>query len=185
MKITITEALAEIKTINKRLINKRETVLAYLTQPDSARDPLEGSGGSKKFIEEERQAIDDLVQRIVTIRGKIARSNDETIISINGKARSLTEWLAWKRDTSALSSDFLDKMRNTIQSARNLAQTRGMGRSTMHVQATIGGDQKPGGITVYLDEASLNQELEEFTETLAIFDGQLSLKNATTTIELN
>jgi hypothetical protein len=185
MKITITEALAEIKTINKRLVNKREAVIAYLTQPDSARDPLEGKGGSQKFIEEERQSIDDLVQRIVTIRGKIARSNDETIITIKGKSRSLTEWLAWKRDTTALSSAFLDKMRDTIQSARSLAQTRGMGRSAMHVQASIGGDQKPGGITVYLDEAALNKELEEFAEIIDTFDGQLSLKNATTTIELN
>src|SRR5579863_1653454 len=63
--LTITEALAEIKTINKRLESKRESVRNYIARDVRVRDPLEKEGGSAEFIKRERQAIIDLEERIV------------------------------------------------------------------------------------------------------------------------
>ena len=50
MSITITEALAEIKTISKRLEKKRESIFNFVGRQDGIRDPLEKDGGSVEFI---------------------------------------------------------------------------------------------------------------------------------------
>ena len=59
-KLTITEALAEIKTIEKRIDKKRQSLQPYIARMDGVKDPLEKSGGSAAFIKAERQAIGDL-----------------------------------------------------------------------------------------------------------------------------
>lgn len=41
MSITITEALAEIKTVAKRIEKKRDFIRAYLSRQEGVRDPLE------------------------------------------------------------------------------------------------------------------------------------------------
>ena len=55
-KLTITEALAEIKTIGKRLEKKREHVKGFLFRQDVFKDPFYSEGGSFSMIERERQA---------------------------------------------------------------------------------------------------------------------------------
>lgn len=46
MALTITEALAEIKTVGKRVEKKREFIKAFLARQDGVKDPLEKDGGS-------------------------------------------------------------------------------------------------------------------------------------------
>ena len=193
--MTITEALAEIKTIGKRLQTKRQFVLTYLCQNESLRDPLEKEdGGARGAIQRERQAIDDLEQRIVDIRKAIARSNDQTTITIMSRTRTVTEWLAWRKDVAMASPTnegtraFLAAMRNRIAQARALASQnqrveQRFGALQVHASAQQG-EQKPSNINVFLDESKLAQESETFEETIGQLDGQLSLKNATTHIEL-
>lgn len=41
----ITEALAELKTLNKRVEKKKEYVKAYLYRQEGLKDPLEKDGG--------------------------------------------------------------------------------------------------------------------------------------------
>ncbi len=78
MKITITEALQEIKTINKRLESKRRNILSYVGRDNRVKDPLEKEGGTVEFIKKERQALSDLEKRIISIRTAIQRSNLQT-----------------------------------------------------------------------------------------------------------
>lgn len=85
--ITITEALAEIKTIGKRIEKKREFIGGFLARQDGVRDPLEKDGGSAKAIAGERQSVNDLEDRIVALRRGIQRANDETSVTINGITR--------------------------------------------------------------------------------------------------
>ena len=73
--MTITEALAETKTIDKRISKKRTFVTDYLFRQDALRDPLEKEGGSVAAIEATRQAIGDLEKRLVDIRRAIARAH--------------------------------------------------------------------------------------------------------------
>ena len=55
MPITITEALAEIKTVGKRVEKKREFIKSFLARQDGIKDPLEKDGGSYQAIARERQ----------------------------------------------------------------------------------------------------------------------------------
>lgn len=186
--MTITEALAEIKTIEKRLVTKRATVLQYLCQHESLRDPFEKDGGSREVLNRERQGIDDLEQRIVDIRAAVARSNERTSITINGKTRSVTEWLAWRKDVANGTRDFLNSMRSKIQLVRQQNQPGNVRAQILaniqQNQSITTGEAKPSNINVFVDENKLAKESEAFEETLGQLDGQLSLKNATTQIEL-
>ncbi len=73
MSMTITEALAEIKTIGKRLEKKKQAVLTNIGRDSRLKDPLDDS---VKFVKEERQAIEDLEKRIVTIRTAIPQGSE-------------------------------------------------------------------------------------------------------------
>lgn len=55
MAITITEALAEIKTIGKRIDSKKQFVTSHLARQDGVKDPLEKDGGSAELLKRERQ----------------------------------------------------------------------------------------------------------------------------------
>ena len=190
--MTITEALAEIKTINKRLLTKREFVTSYLLRHEEIRDPLDKDGGSATMIQRERQAIGDLEQRVIDIRAAIARSNEATKITIAGKTRTVTEWLAWRKEVAPGVTAFLSDLRNRIRQVRE-AQARGQVPRTdprlaaLAVQATAISrekGEKPPEIVVNLDERELAKDSETHEEILGQLDGQLSLKNATTEIRV-
>lgn len=45
-RLTITEALAELKTLDKRILAKQGSIPNYLVRDDRVRDPLAKDGGS-------------------------------------------------------------------------------------------------------------------------------------------
>jgi hypothetical protein len=191
--LTITEALAEIKTIAKRIATKREFVAGYLLRHEEIRDPLEKDGGSTEQLRRERQAIADLEERVIAIRAAIANSNANTKITVGGITRSVTEWLAWRKEIAPGAGTFLAQLRNRIDQVRQ-AQARGQVPRTvgpelaaLSVRATArsGNErEKPPEIIINIDEKALSTESEKHEEILGQLDGQLSLKNATTEIRI-
>jgi hypothetical protein len=174
MGMTITEALAEIKTINKRLQKKREFVLAHAVRDDKLKDPLEKDGGSAKVLGEERQSIGDMETRAVRLRSAINRSNQETELTIGGDTRTVSDWLIWRREVMPAYQRFLVQMNTRVQNEReNLAYRR---------NAT--GEENDSDVVVNLDEKALGSEAEKLEEILGTLDGQLSLLNATVTVEV-
>src|SRR4029077_17206699 len=97
-KLTITEALAEIKTIGKRVETKQSQLESYIVRDSRMRDPMEKDGGSAEFIKRERQAITDLQKRVVNLRLAIQQSNMVTKLSLNGTDMTVYEWLIWRRE---------------------------------------------------------------------------------------
>jgi hypothetical protein len=180
MGITITEALAEIKTIGKRLVSKRNAINPYLARQEGVRDPLERDGGSAKYIAQERQAIGDLEERVIALRRGIQKANDTTSVTINGKARTISEWLTWRRDVAPGQKEFLSNLRNNLGNLRNQARQQ---NAALISATAITGETKPTDIVVNVDEAAINSEIEAIEDTLGQLDGQLSLKNATVTID--
>lgn len=176
---TITEGLAELKTLRKRIDKKREALGPYLARAEAIRDPLEKQGGSAKHIREERQAVDQLEANYVELRRRIAVANDSTVITVCGVARSISEWLIWRREIAVHRGAWLANMRSGIQQLRSKTQQRG---GSMISATAIVADTKPDDIIVNIDEALLDKELEMHEEILGSLDGQLSLKNATTEI---
>lgn len=172
--ITITEALAEIKTINSRIAKKREFVYSHLYRQDYMKDPL---GDSKEAIREARQSISDLEERKVNIRRAIADKNTEIPVSVSGVTRSVAEWLVWRREVSSGYKQFLNEMNSRLATVRQDAMRKGVSVSEENAQT-------PQDVIVNVNEQVLSKEIENLEEILGTLDGQLSLKNATESIEV-
>ncbi|MHA2280036.1 MAG: hypothetical protein ACXAC5_04060 [Promethearchaeota archaeon] len=175
MGMTITEALAEIKTINKKLTKKREFVLAHAVRDDKLKDPLVKDGGSEKVLGEERQSIRDLEARVVRLRSAINRSNQETSLTIGGDTRTISDWLIWKREVMPTYQRFLVQMNTRIQNERE---------SLIYSKRNSVGEENDADLVVNLDEKALGSEAENLEEILGGLDGQLSLLNATVMVEV-
>lgn len=173
MSLTITEALAEIKTIGKRMEKKREGVMPFLARQDGVRDPLEKDGGSPAYIAAERQALRDLGARVVALRRGIQRANDATTITLGGSARTISEWLTWRRELAPGERAFLNTLRAQISGVRDQAKRQGVS------VAAPGAAQQPADFIINVGEQELGAQIEALEETLGALDGQLSLKNAT------
>lgn len=179
--ITITEALAEIKTVGKRIAKKRDGVGPYLARADGIRDPLEKQGGSGQFVERELQAVSDLEKRLIQLRRAISHANDTTNIAVNGVERTISEWLTWRRDVAPGQRDFLNKLRVTMTQIREDAKRKGVTMAVGTVSRSQ--DLKPNDIVVNIDEAKIAKDMDWLEDTLGQLDGQLSLKNATVTLQ--
>lgn len=185
-KLTITEALQEIKTIGKRLEKKRASLLGYLVRDFRVRDPLEKDGGSEKFIAEERQAINDLECRIIAIRTSIQRSNLNSSITVGATGRTVAEWLTWRREVSGPQTAFLTTLTQGLTNMRNDTTKKGakvIAAGSVAVNEAYSPSDPPN-IVVNIDERKLMSEREDLERTLGDLDGKLSLFNATTVMEL-
>lgn len=181
MSLTITEALAETKTIEKRLTKKRETIAQYLGRQEKVKDPLAADGGSVQFIQREEQAIRDLEERLISIRRAILLANTETPLAINGDSRSIQDWLTWRREVAPKQKDYLGKVRAGIEALRRECQQKGL--AVISATASVG-DAQPNDVWVNVSEKELAERIEKLEEVLGTLDGQLSLKNATTVVAL-
>jgi hypothetical protein len=178
--ITITEALAEIKTTGKRIEKKRNFMFNYLVRQEGVKDPLERDGGSAKVIEQERQGIRDLETRLIALRRGIQRANDETEVTINGQTRSISEWLTWRRDIAPGQKVLLSGLQAGVNNIRQQAKQQG---ASIISATAITADVKPTDLVINVDERKIGEEIEALEDTLGQLDGQLSLKNATVTIK--
>lgn len=180
--MTITEALAEIKTIGKRIAKKRESISGYIARQDNLKDPLGNEGGSVEFIQRERQAIHDLEERVVQLRAKIAAANARTVIAVNGDSRSVADWLTYRREVAPGQQQFLNGLRNGLDNLRKQVAAKGLG--IVNATATVNtAEVKPTDVWVNISEKALAEEIEHLETVLGGLDGQLSLTNATTQVE--
>ena len=120
--ITITEALAELKTIDKRIAKKREFVLGYLLRQEMFKDPLEKDGGSVSAIKREMQSIHDLEERKIVIRRAVQRANEQNTVTVARQTRSIADWLVWRREVAPIHQQFLANLRAKIEQALGLTR---------------------------------------------------------------
>lgn len=176
--MTITEALAEIKTLVKRIQSKREYVNMYMVRLESLKDPLEKDGGSAKIIEQEMQAIADLEKRLVDLRVGISFTNEITYIEIEGMNKTIAQWLVWRREVAPMRQKWVIQLRLKLENARNQL------RNTPVYLTKQNPEEKPQDMVVNVDEAALAKEAEQLQNILGQLDGQLSLKNATIEVKV-
>ena len=88
MRLTITEALAEIETIGKRITARRELCAAY------------SEGGFDERIPPEVQSILELERRHIELRLAILRAYDQTRMALDAGGytieRTVAEWMIWR-----------------------------------------------------------------------------------------
>lgn len=184
MSMTITEALAEIKTIGKRLEKKKQAVLSNIGRDSRLKDPLDDSVA---FVKQERQAIEDLEKRIVAIRSAIQRSNLATNCTVGDNTFTVQEWLNFRREVASNRQMFLAEINQAVKNIRDKVSREG-GRVSFAAAAAVAtsgdGDKKPIEILLHLDEKELLSQQEGLEKTLGDLDGKLSLLNATTVVEV-
>lgn len=179
MKITITEALAEVKTIGKRIEKKKEFIAAYVLRQEMVRDPLEKHGGSAKALAAELQGIGDLHERLIRIRAAVQHSNLATSLTIGKTTRVVADWLTWRKEVAPGLQKFIMQLRADIEKNRQQLRTKGV------TVGAVSAEMKPTDVIVNIDEGNLASSAEALEETLGTLDGKLSLLNATTTVEID
>lgn len=179
MPLTITEALAEIKTIGKRLPPKRQHIASNLARQDGLKDPLASDGGSVTVITQTRQSIKDLEERHIALRLAIQAINRTSEITCDGEAHSIAWWLTWRKEILPGRKQFLQQLRQGVASARQQAQQKGLQVVTVNQTA-----QQLTDLIINVDEGELAKEIEHLEKIEGDLDGQLSLKNATILVEV-
>lgn len=174
--MTITEALAEIKTVLKRIQSKRDFVTQYMYRFDHIKDPLEKDGGAEKAVAEALQSIKDLEDRIVQLRMAIQKANEDNSVTIEDVSMSIANWLIWRREVAPEREQFIFNLRQTLNRVRQQTKT-----SYTYPNTT---SEKPSDIIVNVNEKELSVEAEKMKKILGELDGQLSLKNATIMLEV-
>lgn len=176
--LTITEALAELKVLDKRITKKREFVASFLARQDMLKDPHEKDGGSAEVLKRELQGVADLETRIVAIRHAINDANLSTPIVVAGVSRPVGDWIIWKREVAPRRQAFLTEIANRLETLRKTAAQKNVG-----VVQAGSPTAAPSDIIVNINEKDLAREREDLDAALETLDGQLSLKNATTFID--
>lgn len=120
MEITITEALQQVKSLQKRLDKERDNlrVIAVkhgesLTGSDSYIKPEDFS----KRANSNYQSVVDLMNRIVKIKKAIVKSNQTTMITIGGRTMSVQDAII-EKDYLGNKEELLDSLRRDLSSAR-------------------------------------------------------------------
>lgn len=176
--LTITEALAELKTLVKRLDKKFNFVAQNLARPRAMLDPNEKAGGTPALVAAELQGIHDLEERRIRLRTAINRANATTSITVSGQTRTIEEWLTWRKDVLAGQRTRAAHLQDTINKIRKQAQQQGF------AMATASGDGALTDVIVHVDEIAIQKTIEQLEEIAGTLDGQLSLKNATVVIDV-
>ena len=170
----ITEALADIKTLQKRIVHKEQFILTHICLQGNMRDPLTKEGGSKKAVDAAYQAISDMGKRIEGLRTAINTANTKTDVTVNGITKTVSEWLVWRRDVYPTTKRVLENIILSVKRVKDDVQAKGL---TMASDAT-----EPSEVTVFTDETKLLKDIDNLEVAIGSLDGQLSLVNATVDI---
>lgn len=184
-KMTIAKAFAELKTLRQRIEKKQAFITSYLGRPsklpwaDGAMecpDPLADQGGSEEVIGREVQSARDLMLRVVKIRTAIMKENLLHMIDVAGKKQTVYEALVWRREVAGLERSFWSSLANK---ARDLST---MGRAGLQRQASK--DVVDVEALIAYPPAKILEEQERIDKALGELDGNLSVYNSLTEIEI-
>jgi hypothetical protein len=176
-KMTITEALAEVKLIEKKVEKKVAHVQANLVRYEHITDPYQKEGGSQEVMRRELQAIADLDKRLVGIRGAIANANISNTLTIGEHARSIYDWITWKREIAEKRNKMYGDLSTTLKRFLDKEAAQPTVYKTDDAKVHL------AKIILNVDYAATQEKYEKDGSLLETLDGKLSLKNATTLVE--
>lgn len=178
-KMTITEALQELKTLDKRIDSTREFILKYGIRQGSTIDPLDDEGGAHVAIPQRMQSLRDLFARKVSIRSAINKKNADTLLTLGGKSMTLAEWIVWRRDVFQKEIEAFRALQRQVIEARRQCIEKGM---TLKDDGTQ--PNRVQEVSCFIPESKIQKEIETLQEIESTLDGKLSMINATTTVEV-
>jgi hypothetical protein len=174
VKLSIHEALAEIKLIKDKIEKTQAFIAEHLYRPSDMVDPLKE--GSEIVVKRRLQSIHDLAERALAIRAAINKANIENTIKIKGTTRTIAEWLIWKRETLVFLRGAYNTFYVTMNSGREQSSRQAYAK---HL------DIEKIEMVYHLDPEEVLDMRNGLTEIMSLLDGQLSLKNAQIKIEIS
>lgn len=203
MKLTITRALTEIKTLEKRFddgireLNPLAVIVGTtLCRPYSMYKPEDFEKQAKAKL----QSIEDIHKRIILIKNLIDKSNSETKVIIGGSEMTVTEALALKSrvglklqliaklkcEYNSVNSEYARQMETMDARKENLLKSCTDDKSRESMQKTL--DESPQFKVDFvdpLDIKNLVEKLQSESDTITTeLDYVLSESNAITCIEV-
>lgn len=176
-KLTITEALAEIKLLTKKIGKKRDFVRDNALFATHQPDPFVTDGGRKDVLTKELQAIKDLWTRWVTLRTAINKTNVTEQITVGEETKTIAQWLIWRREIANDQVNFYETV------SRDILVT--LKQKAERPEAKKNDDTGEFQFVKWesaVDANALRQQAERLQTMLDELDGKLSLKNATLTV---
>ena len=208
MKMTVHEALCEIKVADKRIAKAIEEC-AYCAANKESSPKVDGIP-VKEFeaqVKSKYQAIQDLIARTEKIKAALSLSNAATRITVNGKEMSVAEAIYMMQYGINSKTMLLTNMRGALKSARSTIEyengSRLDDRLDKYIQSVYGSKEKvsaeeldkaskdfkarnefklvdPIGIVDTI--AALTEEIDKFKASV---DAAIQISNATTYIEID
>ena len=180
-RMTVTEALAEIELIEKKVEKKAAVIMANLSRYEHQNDPyVKEDDGASGMLKREYQSMQDHWGRLIKFREAIAKANVDNSITVEGITKSISQWLAWKRDVQDDHITHLANIVKTVEAAikeddRSPKVMRNAETNATHLAKLVWNVQLP-------DVRKQQEHLLTIKEKL---DGQLSLKNATIVVSID
>lgn len=205
--MTIHEALAQLKMIDKRIADQIENTSFCVANKHSNKKIMGKSVPDfEKEVRSRYQSIGDMIRRRAAIRNALSRSNANTRIIVAGKEYTIAEAIEMKKTGITNQKKLLDNMRYMFTSAnaevvRNNNRLNDLAEESL--QKMFGGKDKmadieelnkmretyieqntyeivdPIGISGEIDR--LDSEIESF---YAEVDSKISISNAVTSISI-
>lgn len=197
--ISITRALMELKTLDKRIQQAIQGAVFVSITGQLQKPSNESLAAVSKY-----QSITDLLERRAVLKSKIVKSNANTNVKICGKEMSIAEAIEKKSTIShfknlltAMRKQYLDantqvtNMNNRIRNDLDNKISTGMQNTNTESKFDIADFSKKyieiNGISMY-DPLKLASKIEELDSYITSFESEvdyvLSEKNSTTTVTL-
>lgn len=204
--MTVHEALAELKTLDKR-ISKKIRESTYVNTCKESSDAKVGIYSKERFKEITRQnyqSIRDLIDRRNALKKAVVLSNAKTNVEVGGVTYTVAEAIEMKNHGMGYFRELLIEITEEYNYVATECRTENetlVDRATKSLQQLSGGENKIEAAEVqkFIDNFTKSQRLEvisgidcpkimaELEEQIAAFstkiDAALSTSNAVTTIE--
>ena len=199
MKITITEALVKLKTLESRIEKGIHNLSVVGVKRADGTKLTNGVTEEKDFIERAKasyQSVSDLMKLRSNMKAAIAESNAKTIVTIAGKEYTVAHAID-KKNSIHLDQQLISRLKTDLsQGMRSVQQLNQQAedKANKNVEIMLGSD-KAKNKTVYdknkgvlVDAIGVEKLIEQMEVDVKDFldsvDTQLVISNSTTFIEI-
>ena len=164
----IIDALKELPLIEKKVHKNAEQVEKYASYGSHVGAEFEDQAQQEKELKSLLQSNKDLLERYRKLKLALSKTNNETVVTINDKAMTITEWIIFRNKTSSLAT-----------SVYNRLTTRKAESDIRNTQVNLNEGQVVGIVKCY-QEKDKNNALEYVADLYSQIDATLERVNATT-----
>lgn len=165
--IMLIEGMKRLKVIEKRMESNMNAIGRYSSGIDTMKEAFGSAEGQKKEVDSLIQSNTDLMEEYISLKERINHTNLTVKVALDGKNRSLNEWLILKRKMARM-------MELTFGALSEHAGQR------MLLDSRTRGEEKQPNLQRYYDEDAKNKGMRKWQDLFNDIDARLEVVNATT-----